>query len=112
MFTIRIIQSINIIIFLLTILLSTNLFASSVSKKIVLESQDGERKLFYDCNRFRHQVKEGGDIKILMQYISSTMKGLVQNNDVVTARALEVAFDREDIRRIEKIVVEYRCGLK
>jgi len=47
-----------------------------------------------------------------MPYMSSTMKGLVKNNDVITANALEIAFDKEDVRRIEKIVVEYRCGLR
>jgi hypothetical protein len=40
------------------------------------------------------------------------MKGLVKNKDVITAHALSTAFENSDIRTIEKIVVEYRCGLK
>ena len=86
--------------------------AGDFAKEIVLESQDGNRKLIYKCDEFRHQVKQGEDLRVLMSYISSTMKGLVKNNDVITADALDVAFDRNDVRRIERIVVEYRCSLK
>ncbi len=107
----------NKIIILFFLILSATLssrfgLAGNLAKEVALESQDGNRKLIYKCDEFRHQVKQGEDLRILMPYISSTMKGLVMNNDVVTANALEIAFDREDVRRIERIVVEYLCGLK
>jgi len=86
--------------------------AENGAKEVILKSQDGNRKLIYKCDEFRHQAKQGEDLRILMPYMSSTMKDLVKNNDVITANALEIAFDREDVRRIERIVVEYRCGLK
>ena len=86
--------------------------AGELAKEIALESHDGNRKLIYKCDEFRHQVKQGENLRVLMSYISSTMKGLVKNNDVITADALDVAFDRNDVRRIERIVVEYRCSLK
>ena len=99
--------------FVLSAVLSSGVgLAEDSAKKIVLEFQGGSRKLIYNCDAFRHQVKQGEDFRVLMQYMPSTMKGLVKDNDFITADALDVAFDRNDVRRIEKIIVEYRCSLK
>ena len=108
----RIICLFGIHIFILTILPYGELDSQLSSKEIVLQSQNMDKKLIYRCDAFRHQVKQGEDLPILMPYVPSTMKGLVQNNDVITAQALERAFDRNDVRRVEEIVVEYRCNMK
>ena len=102
----------GLIFVLLAVLSSGGGLAEDSAKKIVLESQGGSRMLIYNCDAFRHQVKQGEDFRVLMQYMPSTMKGLVKSNDYITADALDVAFDRNDVRRIEKIIVEYRCGLE
>ena len=80
------------------------------SNQIVLATDDGTKRLTYDCSNFRPQVASAEQLQILVQASGQTIRHASDHQRVVTVQAIMDAYRARDWRRVEQLVVEYRCA--
>ena len=79
------------------------------SNQVILATDDGTRKLIYDCSNFRPQVETGEQRQLLSQASVQIIRHASAHQRVVSAQAIRDAYKAKDWRRLEQLVVEYRC---
>ncbi|MFZ4594208.1 MAG: hypothetical protein ACOYOF_08125 [Verrucomicrobiaceae bacterium] len=77
---------------------------------VVLTTDDGTKKLTYDCSNLRPQVESNEQIQILIQAGVRAHHHALKRERMVTARAIMEAHLARDFRRLESLVVEYYCA--
>jgi len=82
------------------------------NSRIVLQEKDGGRQLVYDPDNFRPQAETTEDIDILLSAAEETLKAAVENQAVVSAKEISDALNEKDVRKLERLVVEYRARHK
>ena len=82
---------------------------SCKTEKITLRSKNGSRTLVYNCNNFQHQVQSREDIQLLITYVREIGSDLRKSNKYVTLTELQNAYDSQDIKTMERIVVMELC---
>jgi hypothetical protein len=80
------------------------------SNQVVLATDDGAKRLIYDCSNFRPQVESAEQLQVLAAVCGQTIRHASEHQRVVTAQALMDAYKARDWRRLEQLVVEYRCA--
>jgi len=100
---------ITIIAIIATLMISAG---CSNSPKVILQEKDGGRQLVYDPDNFMPQVETTEDINILLYEAAETLKVASNNKAVVTAKEITDALNEKDIRKLERIVVDYRSRQK
>jgi hypothetical protein len=71
---------------------------------------DGSKRLIYDCANFQPQVESVEQFQVLTAACGQTIRHASEHERVVTAQALMDAYKARDWRRVEQLVVEYRCA--
>jgi hypothetical protein len=94
------------------VVVSMTMFLGCSDSKVVLQSQDGSRKLIYDPDHFRPQVETPQDIAILIRAAAETLTNAVADQSFVTVQEISSAMDADDWRRLEQVVVNYRASHK
>ena len=92
----------QIVTFLLIVLVSC-------SGSIVLESEDKSKRLIYSCGSFESQAKTPKDIRILALSFKETLKSAAKSKDIVYIQSATNAFSQRDWKRLERLIVEYKC---
>jgi|ERR1035437_3483042 hypothetical protein len=103
---------IKVIPFALCILCVVFFAACSGSNRVVLTSADGSKKLIYDAGNFKSQVETPDDIAILYKATAETMQDAANAKAIVTVNEITDAMDKNDYRKLEQVVVEYRSSHK
>ena len=80
------------------------------SNQVVYATDDGAKRLFYDCDNFRPQVETAEQLQILLAAYGQTVRHATEHKHIVSAQALTEAYRARDWRRVEQLVVEYRCA--
>ena len=86
--------------------------SNSSNSVIILQGKDGGNQLVYDPDNFKPQVETTEDINILLYEAAETLKQATENKAVVTAKEITDALNEKDIRKLERLVVEYRARHK
>ena len=84
--------------------------ATGCGRQVVLTTDDGSKRLTYDCTNFRPQVESAEQLHVLAAAYGQTMRHAAKHQRVVTFQALQKAFEAQDWRQVEQLVVEYRCA--
>ena len=84
-------------------------FKPQKSNWVVLASRDGAKTLIYDCRSFQPQVESVEQIETLADALIQTISHAVENKRFATANSMKGAWKARDYRRVEQLVVEYRC---
>ena len=90
------------------ILLALLLTGCSDPNRIVLKSADGKKMLVYDAANFKPQAETAEDIAILYKAAGETIKDAGETKAFITIDELFAAMDKNDYRKLERVIVEYR----
>ena len=78
--------------------------------QVILATDDGTKRLVYDCDNFRPQVESAEQLQILMAACRQTGQHAYDHQRIVTRQELNEAVKARDWRRLERLIVEYRCA--
>jgi hypothetical protein len=95
---------------LLLLLSAVTACGPQTSNQVVLATDDGTKRLIYDCPNFRPQVESAEQLQVLGAAYGQTVRHASEHQHFVTAQALMDAYKAGDWRRVEQLIVEYRCA--
>ena len=86
------------------------LLACTEQRPLVLIDADGSHRLEYDCNDIKPQAESAEDIEVIRVNLEGITNDLRNQQKLVTLQSIARVAKRQDFRRLERIVVHYKCS--